>query len=196
MADVSAYVLSRGAEAAVVDTGVPGSADLIGAVLDAAGPGWDGVRHVVVTHAHGDHFGSLDEVANRARGATLHGGADDLDVIEHSPLGPAMLRLAIRAVADGDEVFGLHVVTTPGHTPGHVAVFDPGSAVLVAGDALTSTIDGLAGPNPVSTADEVAAAASVRKLTALQPRVILVGHGPPVEADAAAKLRLLASSLS
>ena len=35
---VSAYVLVRGGEAAVVDTGVGGSADQIGAVLDEAGP--------------------------------------------------------------------------------------------------------------------------------------------------------------
>ena len=55
---VSAYVLVRGNEAAVVDTGVGGSADQIGAVLDDAGPGWAGVRHVVLTHKHPDHAGS------------------------------------------------------------------------------------------------------------------------------------------
>src|SRR6478735_11219533 len=59
---VSAYVLVRGRQAAVVDTGVAGSADAIGAVLDSAGPGWAGVRHVVLTHKHGDHAGSIGEV--------------------------------------------------------------------------------------------------------------------------------------
>jgi beta-lactamase superfamily II metal-dependent hydrolase len=59
---VSAYVLVRGTEAAVVDTGVAGSAEAIGAVLDSAGPGWAGVRHVVLTHKHGDHAGSIGEV--------------------------------------------------------------------------------------------------------------------------------------
>ena len=42
---VSAYVLVRGNEAAVVDTGVGGSGEAIGTVLDEAGPGWAGVRH-------------------------------------------------------------------------------------------------------------------------------------------------------
>lgn len=183
---VSAYVLVRGGEAAVVDTGVGGDADEIGSVLDAAGPGWAGVRHVVLTHKHPDHAGSLSEVADRAAGAILYAGAPDLGEID----APRRLR----AVADGDEVFGLRVVASPGHTAGHVAVFDADSAVLVAGDALTNT-DGLAGSNPQFTEDEAAAADSVRKLAGLRPRVILVGHGPPVERAAAAQLQRLASSL-
>jgi glyoxylase-like metal-dependent hydrolase (beta-lactamase superfamily II) len=183
---VSAYVLVRGAEAAVVDTGVGGSADQIGAVLDEAGPGWAGVRHVVLTHKHPDHVGSLGDVADRASGATLYAGAADLDAID----APRRLR----AVADGDDVFGLQVVATPGHTAGHISVFDADSAVLVAGDALTNN-GGLTGSNPQFTDDEAAAADSVRTLARLQPRVILVGHGPPVERTAAAELQRLANTL-
>jgi glyoxylase-like metal-dependent hydrolase (beta-lactamase superfamily II) len=184
---VSAYVLVRGDEAAVVDTGVGGSADQIGAVLDKAGPGWAGVRHVVLTHKHPDHAGSVSEVADRAADATLYAGAPDISEID----APRRLR----TVADGDEVFGLQMVASPGHTAGHMAVFDADSAVLVAGDALSNTA-GLTGSNPQFTEDEAAAADSVRKLAALKPRVILVGHGPPVERGAAAQLRRLAGSLS
>ena len=86
------------------------------------------------------------------------------------------------------------VVATPGHTPGHIAVFDPDSRVLVAGDALNNTINGLKGPMPEYTMDEPTAEESVRKLAALKPDVILFGHGPPVQRDAAAQLRRLASS--
>ncbi len=46
------------------------------------------------------------------------------------------------------------------------------------------------------TPDQAAASDSVRKLAALDPRIILVGHGPPVEHDAAAKLRRLVSTLN
>ncbi|HEX7188683.1 MAG TPA: MBL fold metallo-hydrolase [Actinomycetes bacterium] len=100
----------------------------------------------------------------------------------------------MRAVADGDEAFGLQVVGSPGHTAGHIAVFDHDAAVLVAGDAVTNT-DGLAGSNPQFTEDDAAAADSVRKLAGLEPRVILVGHGPPVDRGAAAELQRLARSL-
>src|SRR3954452_2438821 len=75
---VSAYVLVRGREAAVVDTGVGGSADEIGVVLDKAGPGWAGVRHVVLTHKHPDHAGSVGDVLTQATNATGYVGAADL----------------------------------------------------------------------------------------------------------------------
>ncbi len=86
------------------------------------------------------------------------------------------------------------MVGTPGHTAGHVAVFDADTSLLVAGDALTNT-DGLAGSNPEFTEDETAAAASVRKLARLAPRTILVGHGPPVTEGAARALDELSASL-
>jgi len=183
---VAAYVLVRGREAAVVDTGVGGSADEIGAVLDQAGPGWAGVRHVVLTHKHPDHAGSIGDVLTAATRATGYVGADDLAAVD------APRRLT--ALGDGDEVFGLQVVATPGHTVGHLAVFDPDTEVLVAGDALTNT-EGLAGSNPQFTEDKAAAVASVRKLARLTPRTILVGHGEPLTDGAAAALQKLASSL-
>ena len=204
LAYVSAYVLVRAGEAVVVDTGVGGSADRIGVALADAGSGWDGVRAVVVTHAHFDHIGSLGDVADRAPDARLYAGAHDLDFIstppppppDGGPTSPPSFGRRLQAVGDDDEVFGLRVVATPGHTPGHVAVFDPDAGVLVAGDALTNTIDGVLGNSlPEVTEDKAAAAESVRKLAALRPQIILVGHGPPVERAAAAKLRRLASSL-
>jgi glyoxylase-like metal-dependent hydrolase (beta-lactamase superfamily II) len=180
---VSAYVLVRGSQAAVVDTGVAGSAQAIGQVLDAAGPGWAGVRHVILTHHHPDHAGSAGEVLGRATAATGHVGEADLGQVDSPrPLQPA---------ADGAEVFGLQLVATPGHTAGHLSVFDPESGVLVVGDALNNT-DGLAGSNPSFTADPAAAVASVRKLALLPVRTVLFGHGEPLESGALDALRKLA----
>ena len=184
---VSAYVLVRGREAALVDCGFGSRVDEIKAVLGAAGTGWDRVRHILITHAHGDHVAGLIEITVRAPGATVYAGAaETLSVPGWSG--------QLRPVTDGEEVFGLQVVDTPGHTPGHIAVFDADSRVLVAGDALTNTIDGLKGPISEATVDMSTAEDSVRKLAAMDPHVILVGHGPPVQRDAAAQLRRLASS--
>ena len=183
---VAAYVLVRGREAAVVDTGVAGSADAIGEVVEKAGPGWSGVRHVILTHKHPDHVGSVGDVLDAATRAKGYVGAADLSEVD-APRSLTPLR-------DGDDVFGLRAVATPGHTAGHMAVFDGDTRVLVAGDALTNT-DGLAGSNPQFTEDETAAAASVRRLARLAPRTILVGHGDPVVEDATAMLQKLAASL-
>ena len=64
---VSAYVLVRGGQAAVVDTGVGGSA---GAIEDALAARWvsTGRRsgHLVLTHRHNDHAGSAAEIMEAA----------------------------------------------------------------------------------------------------------------------------------
>jgi glyoxylase-like metal-dependent hydrolase (beta-lactamase superfamily II) len=183
---VSAYVLARGREAAVVDTGVAGSAPPIEDGLRAVGLSWEDVQHVVLTHNHPDHAGSVGPVMDAAAGARGYAGAADIPSID----APRELV----AVEDGEEVFGLRIVTTPGHTAGHIAVFDPDTGLLVAGDALGNT-DGLAGSNPQFTADPAAAEASVQKLADLDVERILFGHGEPIERDAASALRDLAASL-
>ena len=182
---VSAYVLVRGNEAAVVDTGVGGSAGAIGEVLDSAGPGWGGVRHVVLTHKHPDHAGSISDVLAEATSAKGYIGQADLSEVDAQ----------LSVLGDGDDVFGLQIIGTPGHTAGHISVFDEDTGVLVAGDALTNEGQ-LAGSNPDFTEDEAAAVASVVKMAGLAPRTILVGHGDPVTDGAAGALQQLAASLA
>lgn len=184
---VSAYVLVRGGEAAVVDTGQEGSADGIEAALGTAGVGWDAVGHVILTHRHPDHIGSVGAVLEAAPDATVHAGAEDL---------PAVPVEGVQAVADGDRVFDLTIVASPGHTPGHVCVHDPMSGLLVAGDALNGT-DGsdVRGPNPNFTSDMDAALQSVEALGALEVSTVLFGHGEPYTgADAAERIAALVAA--
>ena len=184
---VSAYLLARGSSVVVVDTGVAGSADAIGSALQAASASWDSVTDVVLTHHHPDHAGSVADVATRASRAVIHAGAADIDNITRNPR-------PIVAAADGSDILGMQVVATPGHTDGHISVFDRGTHVLVAGDALGNTA-GLTGSNPQFTSDPVKATESVKILAALDAGTILFGHGEPLTSAAAEALRTFAGTL-
>jgi Metallo-beta-lactamase superfamily len=75
----------------------------------------------------------------------------------------------------------------PGHTPGHLSLWQPEERLLVVGDALSDYDVGwvnlaLDGPEAAATA-----LASVRRLVDLAPRVLLPAHGP-IPADTCAAL--------
>jgi len=181
---VSAYLLVRDGEAAVVDTGVAGSEDEIAAGLAGIGLEWSAVGHVILTHRHGDHAGSLGAVLAAAPDATAYIGSADLPAVP-SPR-------PLTAVSDGELVFGLRIIATPGHTAGHIAVLDEVGGVLVAGDALGTTSGTLAGSNPQFTDDAAAAQATIVKLGTLTFETLLVGHGEPILSGAAAQVKALA----
>lgn len=175
---VSAYILVRGGEAAIVDTGVAGSAGAIEDSLAGIGLDWSAVGHLILTHHHGDHIGSAADVLGFAPDAVAYAGAEDIPSIT--------VPRAVTAVADGDDVFGLRVVTTPGHTAGSISVLDPAGSFLVAGDAL-----GTAGGKPTLpgadfTVDMALAKQSIVKLGGLAFETLLVGHGEPIANGASA----------
>ena len=180
---LAAYVVVRGSEIAIVDTLTPGNADRIGGVVQATGLGWDAVRHVIMTHYHPDHTGSVGDVIGRAPQAALWAGGPDIPQIP--------LDRDIRSAADGDEVFGLRIVATPGHTAGHISVLDPLASTLLVGDAAFNVGGTLVDVLPAFTADEDQARQSIRKLGALAFERALFGHGTPIERGASSALARL-----
>lgn len=159
--------------------------------LAAAGVAPGDVDLVVFTHLHRDHVGW-----------TSTGGALTFANARHfvhrtewqhwhrnpSPLGPdpvtvlEPLRDAVEFCADGDEVAdGMHVIETPGHTPGHLSVvvdLGHGERTVIAGDVLHSPAQ-LSHPHWCfgSDADPERAAASRRRLLdEYGPDVLACGH--------------------
>ncbi len=177
LGSVSACILVRGGEAAIVDTSVSGSGGAIEQALPVAGVDWDAVGHVILTHRHGDHVGSLPDVLGRAASATAYAGAADIPSIT----APQPLV----AVGDGDSVFDLEIIETPGHTAGHISVLDRVGGLLVAGDALNGGgSSGVTGPNPRFSGVMTLANASAVKLGGLQFETIVFGHSDPLEGGA------------
>jgi glyoxylase-like metal-dependent hydrolase (beta-lactamase superfamily II) len=190
---VSAFVFARAGEATVVDTGVSGSEGQIEAGLTALGLGWGDVGHVVLTHLHPDHVGSLTAVMEAAADAAGYAGAADIPSID----APRELT----AVGDGDTVMDLTIIETPGHTPGSISVFDLASGIIVVGDAMNGgdAMGGeagtVAGANPQFTPDIATADASIEKISVLPFDEIYFGHGEPVIGDASVLVREFALEL-
>ena len=102
------------------------------------------VKAVVNTHGHLDHIGGNREVAEKHECPVYISRADETmldnpDLNCSARLGAAVTSPgAGRLLEDGDEIsFGqvtLHVLATPGHTPGSICLKGPG--VLFSGDTL------------------------------------------------------------
>ena len=93
------------------------------------------VQSVLTTHGHHDHLGALDDVTQALQIPWLLHPAD-IDIAGRTPDEP---------LRDGESIelgdVALHVVHTPGHTPGSVSfVFEPAEEgdvyVLFSGDTL------------------------------------------------------------
>lgn len=184
---VSAYVVAREGEAAVIDTGGEGSGNDIEQTLAAVGATWNDVGHVILTHLHGDHIGSLAAVMAAAADATAYAHAADIPGIPSPrPISP---------VVDADTIFGLTVVHTPGHTAGHIALLEPSLSVLFAGDALNGANPGVSGPNPRFTPDMPLAIESARRLGTFDYDTVVFGHGEPVFGEASSAVGAMAANL-
>lgn len=180
---VSAYVVFRGGQATVIDTGVEGSEGDIQAVLAAQGLDWGQVGDVILTHSHPDHIGSAAAIAAAAPDAAFHAGEADLPAID--------IGRTVAGLVDGDTVFDLSILHTPGHTPGHISVLDKANSILMSGDALTGDAGKVGLPNPEFTPDYEEALRSVRYLGTLDFATAYFGHGEPVTSGASDQTRAL-----
>jgi glyoxylase-like metal-dependent hydrolase (beta-lactamase superfamily II) len=194
----------------LIDAILPGcEQQIIQAAADLGQP----IVRIVLTHAHSDHVGSFDglhrelpdaEVAITARDARFLAGDMSLDATEPQDRlrggYPVCKTQPTRLLHEGDRVGSLEVIATPGHTPGHAAFFDPREGNLIAGDAfqtqggvaVAGTVKLLFPLPAMATWHKPSCLASARKLWALEPTRLAVGHGRVLEQPLAAMDKAIA----
>jgi len=72
---------------------------------------------------------------------------------------------------------GIEIVHTPGHMPGHIALFLQQSRIMVCGDAANIEDGQISGPNPVHTPDMEMGMQSVEKIKGYPLAGIVAYHG-------------------
>jgi glyoxylase-like metal-dependent hydrolase (beta-lactamase superfamily II) len=126
----------------IVDPGE--EADRILAAVDALGI--EQVEAILVTHTHFDHIGAVAPVS-RATNAPVycpelerHVLANIMDFVPWEGFGPFESYEADHTLTGGEHLdlagLGIDVISTPGHSPGHVTYAIPDGAALFSGDVL------------------------------------------------------------
>lgn len=211
MGAVNAFVIEDNG-LTLVDTGFKDSADKIFAAIRKGGKVPETIKQIILTHSHPDHSGSAAEIKKRLNIPVLAHTAD-ADLLEQGIAGrekhlsPGMLnwllyRLFINnspnvtpAVAiaqrltDGDILpiaGGLHIIHTPGHSLGHIALLVIADRVMITGD----TCANMAGLD-YSTVyeDRKTGQQSILKMAALDFDTAVFGHGGMLQPAANARLK-------
>lgn len=107
------------------------------------------ITKIVITHPHMDHVAGLDSIVSALPGVRIYISERDLALLkgdlsihsyeENDTIKGGFTKLQTlpdQFVKDGDYIGSLKVISTPGHTPGSISLYDEKDAAIIAGDAL------------------------------------------------------------
>ena len=155
--------------------------------------GLDGapLERVINTHCHSDHMGGNAAIAS-AYGSTITIPEGEVKhVVPWTPQSVWMARFDQRAdpfihddtIAEGDAFegggFEWQVHGAPGHDMDALMFFEPRNRVLISGDALWEKGMGFVWPEPGANPCIDAAHVALSAIEALEPAVVIPGHGAP-----------------
>lgn len=187
----------------LIDTGMPNIHQKVIKQLEKAGYTPSDVKRIFITHAHFDHLGSLPELQS-ITGAEVYAHPLDKPVIQGEEFvvrRPKGLRFPETKVPptpvhhtfeDGDilpVLGGLHVIHTPGHSPGHVVFWQPERKILFTADLIFRMFNYMTLPWAIFTVDQESNKQQIKRvMSMLQPESLLFGHGDPIIKGGNAKL--------
>ena len=206
----NAYLLT-GEDLSLVDTGMPGEEENVIRGIKKIGRKPGEISHILITHAHMDHMGSLAAL-KKASGAMVVASGKEVDYVKavkrtwtmgREGFGGKLFKTALFFMetfvfkyeptdvdipCQGGETIdcfgGIQVVASPGHSPGSLSYYQKDKKVLFTGDALSNMSGELRLPPRMGCADYGEALKSVEGLAELDFETCLFGHGDPLKSGA------------
>jgi len=189
--DNNVWLIGDDREVLVIDAALPQDSDKLrpgGTPIPEAIATAVGDRRlvaIVCTHAHNDHVNAAPALATRTGAPILLHPADEvLWKAVHAPRVPGYWELI-----DGEELtvagIRLHVLHTPGHSPGAVCLYAPELDALFSGDILFQGGPGATGRS-YSDFDTIIGSIRSRLLTLPAETTVHTGHGPSTSIGAEA----------
>lgn len=210
---VNAFLLDSGPGGLVlVDTGVPGSVGMIRSAVESLERNLTDIRHILVTHCHPDHAGSLARlkastqarIYMHRRDAMLVAAGRAMRRLLPPPglLNALLFRLMIAPkhttvepvttdvlVGDGDMIpaaGGILAIHTPGHTEGHLVFLARERRAVFLGDAAGNFWGLRLMPAYEHLQQGVM---SLQNLCRFEFDIACFGHGPPIQQEAVKRFR-------
>jgi glyoxylase-like metal-dependent hydrolase (beta-lactamase superfamily II) len=209
---VNAYLI-EGDGLTLVDTGAPDSTEKIITAVHQLGRRAEDIIHILITHLHYDHSGSLAAI-KRISKAQAYMHPLDAEMVRHgqvvrpyqaapgllnqlivrffmSRLNPEVEAVEIEQELTGGETLdfavGLKVIHTPGHSAGHLAFLHPKQGgLLIAGDAAANMVR--LGYPPIYEDLELGLK-TLNELSKLEFNHACFGHGKPLLGQASERFR-------
>lgn len=130
---------------------------------------------VIFTHLHYDHIGNFDIFRN----ARFYASAEEIEDYRKDPEKAVLSddivkRFNVKLEELPDELYGLHVIKTPGHTRGSVCIWYPAEKILFTGDTLFGRKSTGRTDLPTSAPDKLNS--SILKLVAYNHKLLAAGH--------------------
>ena len=182
--DANIYLVKGSEKTALVDTGTGVKPEILISNIEESLSGRP-LDYVFATHRHQDHCGSIWKLVQKFGSEAFMGEADaipiskgDAEASLGAPFGAKLDPVKISFAKEGlkFELGGhrLVVIETPGHTPGHIGLYDEVTGALFPGD--TVSVNGIGRlDTPLASKDDMYA--SLKRLSQMKVDGLYPGHG-------------------
>ena len=207
--EVNVFITKTKGGLILIDTGPPGSKNAIFQAVRNIGFEPKDIKHIIVTHAHYDHSGSLADILKEVE-ATVYMHPADGELVQkgitHRFKSNKANRLLLALTSGSRLKFphlnvtpvkniaivkhrewipdrsGLQVIYAPGHCQGHIALFSPEN------DGIVITADCVENVNHLKLSPQYnnlhKSLATIKRISMMNFNVALFSHGRPILWDA------------